>query len=576
MKKKVLAVFILILCFTMMFTGCCPEELSIPKYITDLAESLIVDESKLKTVNVYIDNTQSMYGFVNEGKGKSNYVIAIDKLSDIVRGYNRFGFNVLKPDKDNYLQWKTLNSEYDIKDFTKKSFYTFSGFFKDRSQGPLQTLFNNKSTVDFDNLNIFITDMAEQNLRNKDLADTINNIVLSRPDYSVLLLCVKSQFSGFASVPVFGSIENGATKLLSTKQGADYTGVRPFYCLAIGQTSEILHLSEMLSRSLTDSGLRENSDFYKTEIISGRGLQKTSPYDVVSADFEKPDIYEIASVTPENTCVNFNMDIISNEEFFTDVNNTIPGICYEYNTDDSQDKTSFNKAKINFLLPLSDLTNGKPADETMYFLETESVGSNEIMLCDVYGWEEKITTVTNEDGEEEELSEWIWTKNESHDWFKSTNPFVRVDLYYIKDGTQLLSLNDYDTNPDHKEFEFPKELLPVTTVNNKSGAILFEVSFDKINEIDYDCISLDFKLFASRKQDGQNIPQWINDFDLGDAGSPNFDNPLQSKKYFEKTPGLVSFYKYLINVRSSVQAKDEYEGFMTKKVSEIPVTIKLK
>ena len=149
--------------------------------------------------NLYFDNTQSMYGYINAA---SNFAVACGDLIDTVKGYANYSMNALVRKDNGFLGW----GDVDISNFRSKDFYTFNkGSFNNAAgeYGPLGLLFKNaNSPVNFDELNVFITDLAEQQLNNKELAQRINEVLTENDNRSAALYYINSNFSGLASVPV--------------------------------------------------------------------------------------------------------------------------------------------------------------------------------------------------------------------------------------------------------------------------------------------------------------------------------------------------------------------------------------
>ena len=204
--------------------------------------------------NLYFDNTQSMYGYINAA---SNFAVACGDLIETVKGYANYSMNALVRKDNGFLGWGNV----DISNFRSKDFYTFNkGSFNNAAgeYGPLGLLFKNaNSPVNFDELNVFITDLAEQQLNNKELAQRINEVLTENDNRSAALYYINSNFSGLASVPVPSSVVSGQVRMTDE----NYTGTRPFYCLIVGPTSEVVNICNVLNDSLKGSGLQSGRDF---------------------------------------------------------------------------------------------------------------------------------------------------------------------------------------------------------------------------------------------------------------------------------------------------------------------------
>ena len=96
--------------------------------------------------NLYFDNTQSMYGYINAA---SNFAVACGDLIETVKGYANYSMNALVRKDNGFLGWGNV----DISNFRSKDFYTFNkGSFNNAAgeYGPLGLLFKNaNSPVNF-------------------------------------------------------------------------------------------------------------------------------------------------------------------------------------------------------------------------------------------------------------------------------------------------------------------------------------------------------------------------------------------------------------------------------------------
>lgn len=529
------------------------------------------------TANLYFDNTQSMYGYIcADTKETSEFTIVNQSIVNVLKGYNNYTLNALKADAAKLLRWNEMDVA-DFNKFTSKDFYTYVGNF-DRANGetgPLQSLFGSSNTpVNFDELNIFITDLAEQNLKNTDLASTINDIVLERADHSVAIYCIEAKFAGEASVPVPGVTEEGEAEMV-TQTILDQ---RPFYCLIVGPTKEVVSLCETLDETLSDSGLKEGKNFFSTVILSKRGLQY-SP--VTAADYL---VFDEIKVDPDskyddysmyqnglgfnNTNLNFNVVATTYDQVFADVTEKLPGLCYQYSTEyGSLDKSTFGNASINFMVPLSSLADGSAAsmDEITYTLNTAKDSIK------VYGYTLIEETTTDEYGEEEEIEYYHWEEIPYFEMFEKSDAFMELPtMECLEDGAYLERVKDYANNEDLKDEEYPSDKLNFYTVDNENGMLLFNLRFKDISTLSdkYEMITIVMNVSASRAVD-EDVPEWINTFNLEAYGAS--ENP---EKY-TKTANLKEFYNFLIGKMSSKAEREEFEAHMTKTVTDIVVNIDL-
>lgn len=585
--KKFFAVISLVMVLAVLLTGCPPPPPDIVPHTSEyeLVETLAKNSEKEKIgttkANLYFDNTQSMYGYIcNDTNLKSNFTIVCQDLANIIKGYNNFSISTLCPNEEELLKWEEIGAS-GFEQFKKRDFYTFwntshKGSF-DRANGqngPLQTLFNDSATpVNFDELNVFITDLAEQELNNKLLAEKINDIVLEREDHSVALYCIKSNFSGYASVPASGITDNGTVEMINND---NFNGVRPFYCIIVGPTMDVTSMCNSLDETLTSSGLTENSDFFSAKILSKRGLQYTpitkSEYKIFSdlyVDEENKyhdyDQYQ-AGINFGNTNLNFNLTPVHYDQIFGESSDELCGLYYQYDLDaGSLEKSTFGNAAINFIIPLSNLSDGSPAAHVDYTLTKEMIR--------VYGWAEKEVVTTDEHGDEITETVCEWEKIDSKSLFTSDNPYMQEPICeFWNNGETIERVKDYAVNEDLKYEEYPADKLALYTVENESGALRIKLAFNNIDALaeEYKAITIVFNIDAKKELD-TNIPKWINDFNLSDSAEASSTNA----ELYEKTAGLDDFYKFLIGDMSAPIEREKFESKMTKNITDVVVTVKL-
>lgn len=530
--------------------------------------------------NLYFDNTQSMYGYINAA---SNFAVACGDLIETVKGYANYSMNALVRKDNGFLGWGNV----DISNFRSKDFYTFNkGSFNNAAgeYGPLGLLFKNaNSPVNFDELNVFITDLAEQQLNNKELAQRINEVLTENDNRSAALYYINSNFSGLASVPVPSSVVSGQVRMTDE----NYTGTRPFYCLIVGPTSEVVNICNVLNDSLKGSGLQSGRDFDYLTVLSKRGLQYTpiskmdgnnavlnvdaEPFDNVCAEGKRSDYDEYPSVTHENSNFNFNVELCKSDDdsMYYDADHMLPGLYYKYTTDSgrgSLEKSTYGIATMNFAIKLSDLANGEPANNTEYSIPKESLKVSGLKLeeyevTDEYG---------DSYGTEEEF---VWEDIPMKDLLESSEPYMDMPTcQLLENGKTLDRVRDFASNDTLREIEeYPKDALNLYTVNNKSGALIVRVNFKEMNKLSkmYSKLTISFKVMGKRPYE-ENTPGWIGNLNLADNVVPTAANGLYSK-----TVGLNGFYTYLVGRMSSKVERDKYEVKMSRVITDVVITVAL-
>lgn len=581
---KIMAAAIMCLLMVVNLVGCGSGADSEP-----VSEEVIALENTIKKAelpansvkaNLYFDNTQSMYGYINAA---SNFAVACGDLIETVKGYANYSMNALVRKDNGFLGWGNV----DISNFRSKDFYTFNkGSFNNAAgeYGPLGLLFKNaNSPVNFDELNVFITDLAEQQLNNKELAQRINEVLTENDNRSAALYYINSNFSGLASVPVPSSVVSGQVRMTDE----NYTGTRPFYCLIVGPTSEVVNICNVLNDSLKGSGLQSGRDFDYLTVLSKRGLQYTpiskmdgdnavlnvdaEPFDNVCAEGKRSDYDEYPSVTHENSNFNFNVELCKSDDdsMYYDADHMLPGLYYKYTTDSgrgSLEKSTYGIATMNFAIKLSDLANGEPANNTEYSIPKESLKVSGLKLEEY--------EVTDEYGDSDGTEEaFVWEDIPMKDLLESSEPYMDMPTcQLLENGKTLDRVRDFASNDTLREIEeYPKDALNLYTVNNKSGALIVRVNFKEMNKLAkmYSKLTISFKVMGKRLYE-ENTPGWIGNLNLADNVVPTAANGLYSK-----TVGLNDFYTYLVGRMSSKVERDKYEVKMSRVITDVVITVAL-
>lgn len=579
---KIMVAAIMCLLMVVNLEGCGPDAEPVSEEVIALENTIKKAELPANSVkaNLYFDNTQSMYGYINAA---SNFAVACGDLIETVKGYANYSMNALVRKDNGFLGWGNV----DISNFRSKDFYTFNkGSFNNAAgeYGPLGLLFKNaNSPVNFDELNVFITDLAEQQLNNKELAQRINEVLTENDNRSAALYYINSNFSGLASVPVPSSVVSGQVRMTDE----NYTGTRPFYCLIVGPTSEVVNICNVLNDSLKGSGLQSRRDFDYLTVLSKRGLQYTpiskmdgdnavlnvdaEPFDNVCAEGERSDYDEYPSVTHENSNFNFNVELCKSDDdsMYYDADHMLPGLYYKYTTDSgrgSLEKSTYGIATMNFAIKLSDLANGEPANNTEYSIPKESLKVSGLKLEEY--------EVTDEYGDSDGTEEaFVWEDIPMKDLLESSEPYMDMPAcQLLGNGKTLDRVRDFASNDTLREIEeYPKDALNLYTVNNKSGALIVRVNFKEMNKLAkmYSKLTISFKVMGKRPYE-ENTPGWIGNLNLADNVVPTAANGLYSK-----TVGLNDFYTYLVGRMSSKVERDKYEVKMSRVITDVVITVAL-
>lgn len=266
------------------WTGITPPDNILPSH--DVRE----ESKKDMECVLYFDNTQSMSGFVRAEN--SDFIRATDSVCELMstwKGGRSFWY--IDRDGTTYLNWQLFpTGGLKFKEAykhpnpqDKNCFYTYyKGAFA-KGMGPLQLLFPEQAPaggpiVDFSKLNIFITDMAEQNKENMDLAKNLQEIVKGYDNHSVTLFAVRSNFTGQASVANSGSV--GADSGSNMVSSSFHQTKLPFYIIIIGPTEDALKFSHDLREYFLEP---KKMDYHYAAFLSNGGLQEVKPEQITVA-----------------------------------------------------------------------------------------------------------------------------------------------------------------------------------------------------------------------------------------------------------------------------------------------------
>lgn len=259
------------------------SEVLIPEWVYDRKESLStsVKDSKVG-VNFYYDNTISMYPFVCDVSGNSGNAVE-GSLVGVIKSVRELmqqdsesrSYTLQLTGKDNTLHWAEFSGE--IHDhFGTKDFYTFTGNFPRPNgvyQGPLFQLYYN-SGLDENDVNIVLTDLAEQGVNNTALASAINNNILIEDGSAAGMIAFMCDYNGKAIVPKPLNV--------SETMGGNVNGRRPLYLIITGPERETKRAFETLCDALQQY-LTEGEDYFTVYQEVGATIVRAEDDAVVQA-----------------------------------------------------------------------------------------------------------------------------------------------------------------------------------------------------------------------------------------------------------------------------------------------------
>lgn len=243
---------------TLSFLGCANKSSS----SRQVEKPKIVDQSKSEAIdiNVYIDGTYSMSGYVNYS-GSTIYDEALKNIETTAMAN-------WKQDNIQYLKFgdsiQSLSYEQFL-NFNKVSFYQE----KDTS---LQKVIDSMDTAKF---NILISDMFQTNQDINSLVKSLKNICFNDDSKAMALIGIKSQFNG----KVYDVGKNYASfSYSSTEEKESY---RPFYMMVIGNEADVRAFADNYIKNLKQDDLVKAVLFSKNMgtnalLSSGKGISNNN------------------------------------------------------------------------------------------------------------------------------------------------------------------------------------------------------------------------------------------------------------------------------------------------------------
>lgn len=563
MKKSIISVISLVLCICVLFTGCPgdpgPSPLqNIPNFMNKTTPSGSDNPDDLVLpieLNLFYDNTKSMQGYINGDSDKefSNaFIKTMDVLCGIMESADFDGSVVYRLEeniRNHILGWEDFETSDLRERYIKKSFYSFSenSCFESSTYGPLQSLFTGSedSPVNFDKLNVFITDMNEQNLNNTELARKIYDAAKGQKDYSILLYCINSEFHGTVYVPT-DKVQNEKRPM----KEYDYEGYKPFYLIAVGKTCDIVEFSKRISTGFDDKQLAEGSDYFRADILANYGLKTLELEDIIteSKKFNRNELYDdYTFIESYNTQLNMNVENMLWKDLFE--NQQYNALCFKH-AKILQTKAEKNKAKINVYIPLPELVDGTSPDDVNLTLDNKFVNDERISICDVECYIEENTG---------------WETSKETEW----SDLFTIKTNQVNKGEKVLFVNNYESVREDYDDVFDTEKANHINLNTQNGGLIVTIDFENLDTIDCDLMALNLNLYASRKQYLENTPEWMDNFDYDRSYKSGIEISKEEKEC-TKTKKLINFYEVL---KGNILEGDNFNSENGVLISEIPIIV---
>ena len=244
-----------------------------PAWALAVASPALTDmESVTSTakVDVYYDNTQSMYGFAAGG----TMVRAVAALRDVVNQYANTTTYTLNGTAGGTLQWMPFEGDIHTAMADYAGFYTVGKGSFAAGTGPLQMLYYDEATLDPTAINVVITDLAEQNVDTSELASKINENILSQEGYSAALIGIQGDFNGTKYVSDLDAINE--------MNGVEFNGKVPIYILLTGRDAALDTYVNNLVTAFNNYELVENTDYFVARYHAGNSARVLQHGDILT------------------------------------------------------------------------------------------------------------------------------------------------------------------------------------------------------------------------------------------------------------------------------------------------------
>jgi hypothetical protein len=454
------------------------------------------NQAQIPPVQIYMDNTGSMEGFIFDEIMNDNH--ADPKFVHMMRAFREMENTFFKTSCYTIHQNEQTGGirnwlEYGgsiYHDFNYKGFY-FSWTNDDddgNANGPLSLLYLDKGDLDPRCINIVMTDLAEQNVNNTQLAQEIYKMC-SQNGCDAYMLAFQFDYHGEAEVADPDRINGIISKRID--------GPRPYYVIFTGPSQYIDRYMEQFLTFLNYFQLYEDKDFYLAKsklewdesVLDKKDIvfQRASSYDEIKQEIQDGEILELS----KNICP------YDEPEDLFDGNSDNRIFAFYYQKGDGISK-KYNDWRLNFQIPVSN--SGKNTaieysiDQTYYipvWTEIEKAEDGESMTEQSEG--EKIGKET------------LGTETAEPQWKHIENPEFDESIEWVsgnEDNIQQKTVSVKLSGKPDKELKTDTVLMILTIIQKE------EIVYKK--------------------------PDWLSNFDTG-----------LGDDYFQKTYNLSGFYDVL-------------------------------
>lgn len=529
----------------------------LPSWVYERKESSTTTAEDERTgVNFYYDNTRSMYPFVcNEAGKSSNQVtgalVGVMKAMRVLLQQDTTDNRVYTLQEggtgDDTLRWREFNGELHDH-FGTKDFYTFKGELPKENgtkQGPLSQLYFNGG-LDPKDVNIVLTDLAEQGVNNTALASAINNNILAMDGCAAAVIAFQCDFNGEAIVPDPG-------KVSQTLKGNIY-GQRPLYLIITGPAKETSAAYKVLCDALKEF-LKEGKDYFAEYQEIGTKVTRLKDNEIICAPVlvEMSDRQMASSIS--TMTVNDTLGFLSLDR--QELKNLLPEnlgndgyVDVALNGFAAPEKKAYKQKRrvLNYYIPLKNYDKDLFSYRIAGSLEEEKTSDSVVDAILEYKDYMKFSILQNTDRQKEPA--YLWKNGNKSDFDALFTIKSRLVPGGVLEGAEdLEKRNDFAlAAEDQVDLTDYKMWLQVTVETNEE-------------KFPGESLLFDIPVYASMAtREIKPLPQWVEDYNAP-AGS-------DKETYLTHTTNLTGFISTLFALNTN-QSEDLYLAEQEVKIADI-------
>lgn len=499
----------------------------------------VLDTAK---VDVYYDNTQSMYGFM---RAQGNMVRAVKALRDVIKQYSNTTTYTLDGSAGGVLQWMPFEGDLINTIGSFEEFYTYGKGSFAAGTGPLQMLYYDESTLDPTAINVVVTDLAEQNVDSSDLASQINEHILSQDGYSAALIGFMGDFQGTKYINELDEI--------NTMNGAEVNGRVPIYILITGPDASLDTYVGNLTKAFSTYELAENADYFIARYHAGNSAKVLTQSDVITVgpaaeqDGMKKSDWKTAQINENLGMANIDaahLDTLIQTQSYLNM--------FAYRHDNDANGVNTGRITMNYYLPIQRTDGLDLPVQVKVYNEEEQAATTQ--LQDLYATKDRIHyselvvgedvesaadllagdaaftdayEVANTEGEVEAVLGWRDVRQISRD------KDLTITMETIPAGTPVYDMVLESDGRDAEDLYQGEDLGLAADTDLLHICVEFSTSPE---ERAGDTVMLNIPVYAMAES-VENLPAWITDWDS--AGTQD---------YIYHTFGLENFFRTLFGL----------------------------